>query len=69
MKRYQPGPSQSGETVVIKAGRTPAILARNDLGERIVASPAIAAGQIFLRSDATLFAIGAAGRPASSRSH
>lgn len=50
--------SQTGETIVAKAGRTPEILARNDLGERIVASPAIASGQIFLRSDTKLFAIG-----------
>ncbi|HET9261487.1 MAG TPA: PQQ-binding-like beta-propeller repeat protein [Vicinamibacterales bacterium] len=60
--------SQTGETTVVKAGRTPEILARNDLGERIVASPAIAAGQIFLRSDTRLFAIGPAGRPRSPRS-
>jgi outer membrane protein assembly factor BamB len=52
--------SQTGETIVVKAGRTPAILARNDLGERLVASPAISGGQIFLRSDARLFAIGRA---------
>jgi outer membrane protein assembly factor BamB len=50
--------SQTGETVVVKAGRKPEILARNDLGERLVASPAIAGGRIFLRSDARLFAIG-----------
>jgi outer membrane protein assembly factor BamB len=50
--------SQTGETIVVKAGRVPAILARNDLGERLVASPAISDGQIFLRSDGTLFAIG-----------
>ena len=50
-------PSQTGETIVVKAGRTPTILARNDLGERLVASPAISDGQIFLRSDARLFAI------------
>jgi outer membrane protein assembly factor BamB len=50
--------SQTGETVVVKAGRTPQILARNSLGERLVASPAIADGRIFLRSDARLFAIG-----------
>ena len=50
--------SQTGATIVVKAGRTPEILARNDLGERIVASPAIASGQIFLRSDSKLFAIG-----------
>jgi outer membrane protein assembly factor BamB len=50
--------SQTGETIVVKAGRAPAILARNDLGERFVASPAISRGQLFLRSDARLFAIG-----------
>ena len=49
--------SQTGETIVVKAGRVPAILARNDLGERLVASPAISNGQILLRSDARLFAI------------
>ena len=50
--------SQTGETIVVRAGRTPVVLARNDLGERLVASPAISQGQIFLRSDARLFAIG-----------
>jgi outer membrane protein assembly factor BamB len=50
--------SQTGETVVVRAGRTPEILARNDLGERFVASPAVAGRRIFLRSDARLFAIG-----------
>jgi outer membrane protein assembly factor BamB len=49
--------SQTGETIVVKAGRVPTILARNDLGERLVASPAISNGQILLRSDARLFAI------------
>ena len=50
--------SQTGETIVVKAGRTPSILARNDLGARLVASPAISGGQIFLRSDGRLFAVG-----------
>jgi outer membrane protein assembly factor BamB len=54
--------SQTGETVVVKVGREPAILARNDLGERLVASPAISGGRILLRSDARLFAIGASAR-------
>jgi outer membrane protein assembly factor BamB len=49
--------SQTGETIVVKAGRVPAILARNDLGERLVASPAISNGQLLLRSDVRLFAI------------
>ena len=39
-------------------GRTADVLATNDLGERFLASPAIAGGRIFLRSDRTLFAVG-----------
>lgn len=50
--------SETGETLVLRAGRKPEILARNDLGERFLASPAISKGQIFLRSDGTLFSIG-----------
>ncbi len=50
--------SETGETIVVKAGRTPEILARNDLGVRLVASPAISNRRIFLRSDARLFAVG-----------
>jgi outer membrane protein assembly factor BamB len=52
--------SETGETYVLRAGRTPEVLATNDLGERFLASPAIAAGRIFLRSDQGLFAIAAA---------
>ena len=50
--------SENGETVVLKAGRTPLVVARNALDERAVASPAISNGQIFLRGDHSLFAIG-----------
>jgi len=50
--------SETGETIVVKAGRQPEILARNDLGERLIASPAISNGQLFIRSDGQLFAIG-----------
>jgi outer membrane protein assembly factor BamB len=49
--------SETGETFVLRAGREPEVLARNDLGERFLASPAIARGRVFLRSDATLFAV------------
>src|SRR5688572_14732329 len=61
--------SQTGQTIVVKAGREPVILARNDVGERLVASPAVSDGQIFLRGDARLFAIGksgSGGRPGRS---
>jgi hypothetical protein len=50
--------SENGETIVLRAGRTPEVLARNDLGERAIASPAVSNGQIFIRTDDHLFAIG-----------
>jgi outer membrane protein assembly factor BamB len=50
--------SETGETIVVRAGREPDILARNNLGERLIASPAISRGHIFLRSDENLFCIG-----------
>ena len=49
---------ETGETYVLRAGRTAEVLAKNDLGERILASPAISGGRLFLRSDGTLFCIG-----------
>ncbi len=50
--------SETGETVVLRAGRKPEILARNKLNTHIVASPAIARGRLFLRGDDELIAIG-----------
>jgi outer membrane protein assembly factor BamB len=50
--------SETGETVVVSA-ETPSILARNDIGERVLASPAIAGGQLFIRADGGLYCIGA----------
>ena len=50
--------SETGETVVLRAGRTPQILSRNDLGERSLASPAISSGQLFIRTDQHLVCIG-----------
>jgi outer membrane protein assembly factor BamB len=50
--------SESGETIVLAAGRTPRVLARNQLNARQLASPAISGGRLFIRSDNTLFAIG-----------
>jgi outer membrane protein assembly factor BamB len=50
--------SETGETFVLEAGREARVLARNDLGERLIASPAISNGRLLLRSDRTLFAIG-----------
>jgi outer membrane protein assembly factor BamB len=54
--------SETGETYVLRAGRKAEVLARNDLGERFLASPAISGGMIFLRGDARLFAVAGASR-------
>ena len=50
--------SENGTTTVLSAGRSPRILARNKLTARQLASPAVAGGRLFIRSDDTLFAIG-----------
>ena len=50
--------SETGETLVLEAGRELGVLARNDLGERVVSSPAISNGRIFIRSDESLVAVG-----------
>jgi outer membrane protein assembly factor BamB len=50
-------PSETGETVVLSTAG-PSIVARNDLGERVLASPAISGGRIFVRTDGHLYAIG-----------
>ena len=51
--------SEYGETFVVRAGREFEILHRNDLmpDEMIMASPAIADGRLFLRSDRGLYCI------------
>jgi outer membrane protein assembly factor BamB len=54
--------SETGDTIVLAAGREARVLSRNPLGERIAASPAVAHGRLFLRSDEHLIAIGPAGR-------
>jgi outer membrane protein assembly factor BamB len=48
---------ETGETVVLAAGRKAVILARNDLGEPCRASPAVAGGRIFIRTDLHLYCI------------
>jgi len=47
-----------GVISVVKAGPKFQVLAKNKLGESIVASPAIADGQLFLRGEKHLFCIG-----------
>ena len=46
--------SETGETVVLEAGRELNVLQRNELGERVVSSPAVSDGRIFIRTDESL---------------
>jgi outer membrane protein assembly factor BamB len=50
-------PSEGGVTFVVKAGSKPEIVARNDIGARIIASPAASGGRLFIRTDDSLFSI------------
>lgn len=50
--------SEDGVTTVFKAGPEFEVLSENELGDYTLSSPAISDGQIFLRTDAHLFAIG-----------
>ena len=53
---------ETGETFVYAAAREPRLLARNPTGGRLVASPAIAGGRLYLRTDDRLISIGAPSR-------
>ena len=50
--------SETAETVVLEAGRELNVLQRNELGERVVSSPAVSEGRIFIRTDESLIAVG-----------
>ncbi|HUE87931.1 MAG TPA: PQQ-binding-like beta-propeller repeat protein [Vicinamibacterales bacterium] len=49
--------SEDGDTFVIQAGADYKVLARNSLGEMIMASPAIARGSLVMRTASTLYRI------------
>jgi outer membrane protein assembly factor BamB len=51
-------PSEEGKVVVLNSGDKFEVLARNDLGEKIYASPAIVDGKIYIRSLKYLSAFG-----------
>jgi outer membrane protein assembly factor BamB len=50
--------SETGDTIVLAAGRQPKLLSRNPVGERSIANPAISKGQIFIRTDGSLLCFG-----------
>jgi len=49
----------AGETLVLKPGDKPEVLARNKLGERVLASIAVSDGELFIRGYKHLWCIGA----------
>lgn len=50
--------SQEGKVTVLKAGSEPQVIGTGDLGEEVIATPAIADGRIYLRTEETLFCFG-----------
>ena len=50
--------SEEGDTYVLRAGPKHEVLRTNSLGEPVYASPAIAGGNIFIRGEKHLYAIG-----------
>lgn len=49
--------NEDGDTVVLRPGPEPEVVARNTLGERSLASPAAVAGKILIRTDEHLYCI------------
>ncbi|MEX0716901.1 MAG: PQQ-binding-like beta-propeller repeat protein [Planctomycetaceae bacterium] len=50
--------NEAGDTFVIRAGRRFELLSKNSLGEEVLASPAVSAGRLYLRTRTRLHAIG-----------
>jgi outer membrane protein assembly factor BamB len=49
---------EEGQVTVLRAGRTFEVLARNEMGETVFATPAIAQGTLYVRTRGHLYAIG-----------
>jgi outer membrane protein assembly factor BamB len=49
--------AEGGEVLVYRAGREPELLARNDMGEACMATPAIASGALIVRTTGHVYAI------------
>jgi len=50
--------NEDGVTAVVRAGPRFELLAQNDFGEYTLSSPAISEGQIFIRTESALYAVG-----------
>jgi outer membrane protein assembly factor BamB len=55
--------SKEGKTIVVEAARTLKVIAENDLGENSVPSPAVAGGDLFIRTREHLYRIGEHKKP------
>ena len=62
-------PSEDGDVFVIRAGPQFEVVARNAMGQPLMASPAISEGVLFLRGERDLFAVGTprGGRAAAAK--
>ena len=50
--------SEDGDVFVVKAGKTFELVARNDMNEALMATPAVAGGMLIIRGRSHVFAIG-----------
>ena len=50
--------AEGGEVIVLKAGRSFEPVARNDMGEMLMATPAISGNTLFVRTGGHVYAIG-----------
>ncbi|HRB11751.1 MAG TPA: PQQ-binding-like beta-propeller repeat protein, partial [Vicinamibacteria bacterium] len=57
--------AEGGEVIVLKAGRSFEPVARNDMGEMLMATPAISGNTLFVRTGGHLYAIGKPARAAA----
>jgi outer membrane protein assembly factor BamB len=57
--------NQRGTVVVLRAGDTLEVLARNEMGEPVFATPAVVDGIVYLRTEKRLFAFGPGRSPES----
>jgi outer membrane protein assembly factor BamB len=61
--------NEKGTTVVVQTGEKPSIVSSNALNETILATPALADGAVFLRSDQHLYCIGSRTGKPPGKSH
>lgn len=59
--------SEDGDVFVVKAGETYELLARNPIGEVMMATPAITGKMIIIRGESHLFGIGEKELPGTNR--